>query len=237
MKTRICVSTYGKTTEELVDNVNKTVSRYGNVLVEVRVDYLEEEVNADVLVEKLRPYADRLVITVRPADQGGYYRGEEEERLLLLRRLALMQPAYVDVELDRVDDKLVKNFRGIGVKTIVSWHDFRGTPSRSDLIEVTKQSINLGDVAKIVTMSRGVEDNLNILYLYSLFNPTNLIAFCMGEQGRVTRVLSAAAGAPIVYASTKGRETAPGQYSVDELLEILEWPSHSVGVLMYGEEK
>lgn len=237
MKTRICVSTYGKTLEELVKSIKEITKRYGNILVEARVDYLEEDINAATLAERLKPYAERLVITVRPAEEGGYYTRGEDKRLLLIRRLALIQPAYIDVELNKIDNSLIQNIRNLGVKVIVSWHDFKKTPPRRDLTEVAKRAINLGDVAKVVTMSRGVEDNLNILYLYSMLDHRRLIAFCMGEQGRVTRILSATAGAPIIYAATPDKKTAPGQYSVDEILDILKWPICSAGAPTYEGEK
>jgi len=56
---------------------------------------------------------------------------------------------------------------------------------------------------------------------------------CMGELGEITRILGTVAGAPLVY-SFIGKPTAPGQLSVQDLLEIYHFSSLSPKTKVYG---
>lgn len=225
MKTRLCVSTYGKTVKELRDNVSSILSSYEDVLVEARLDYLQPPIDAEPLVGALQDYAERLIITLRPLDQGGFYAGTDEERTQILRRLSQIKPAYMDLELGRNWGGLVEELRGRGVRVIVSWHDFQKTPEYNELVKITLSCLEVGDVAKVVTYANSLDDGLRVLSLYSRFPANRLVAFCMGGLGRVTRLLSAAAGAPVAYVSLPGRATAEGQYTVEDMLSVLGWAS------------
>jgi 3-dehydroquinate dehydratase type I len=45
-----------------------------------------------------------------------------------------------------------------------------------------------------------------------------LVCFCMGEQGRISRLLSPVFGAVFTFAALEqGGETAPGQISINEM--------------------
>jgi len=221
MKTKLCISTYGKTIKELEERI-KEAAEEKDALIEARIDYLEEnEINPEALSEILKPFADRLVITVRKREQGGHYKGGEASRIELIKRLSKIQPAYVDIELESANGEIIGAIKENGSMVIVSWHDFSGTPSKEELIRKAGKCLERGDIAKIVATSRSVEDNLNILYLYSVFPAKRLIAFCMGEKGKITRLLSACAGSPITYVAQYGRNTAPGQYSIEEFRKIV----------------
>ncbi|MDX1596241.1 MAG: type I 3-dehydroquinate dehydratase, partial [Nitrosopumilaceae archaeon] len=58
-----------------------------------------------------------------------------------------------------------------------------------------------------------------ILQLYRKKGKTNLIAFAMGEEGRISRILCLHLGSPYTYVSL-GKAVAPGQFSVDEIKKI-----------------
>ena len=48
-----------------------------------------------------------------------------------------------------------------------------------------------------------------------------IIALCMGEKGRVSRVMAPLLGAYLSYASLeKGAESAPGQLTIEEMNQI-----------------
>jgi len=48
------------------------------------------------------------------------------------------------------------------------------------------------DIVKIVTYARSLEDNAKTLLLipYALERKKRIVTFCMGERGRVSRVIS-----------------------------------------------
>ncbi|NIS60800.1 MAG: type I 3-dehydroquinate dehydratase, partial [Proteobacteria bacterium] len=76
------------------------------------------------------------------------------------------------------------------------------------------------NIIKIVTYANTMEDNLRVLELipHARKRGLEIIAFCMGEMGRISRVMAALLGSYFSYASLeKGAESAPGQLTVQEM--------------------
>src|ERR1700682_2512053 len=73
-----------------------------------------------------------LIITARHPREGGLNQLSPQERRTLLLRF-LPEAAYVDIELRsaRTFETVSKEARAKNLRTIVSFHDFRETPSRS----------------------------------------------------------------------------------------------------------
>jgi 3-dehydroquinate dehydratase I len=109
-------------------------------------------------------------------------------------------------------------------KCMLSFHDLIETPSYNTLVQIATSQIKAGaDFCKIVTTAHSLEDNLAVLKLIKNFPETKMVAFSMGEPGRISRILSPLAGGYYTYACiTEGRESAAGQIPVKELLEIYE---------------
>jgi len=81
------------------------------------------------------------------------------------------------------------------------------------------------DVVKIVTLANRASDNLRILEILSQARDEGqaIIAFCMGEQGRLSRVAAPLLGSCISYASLEdGAATAPGQLTAAEMRTVLQ---------------
>ena len=81
------------------------------------------------------------------------------------------------------------------------------------------------DVVKIVPFARSWEDNLSILSLipYAKERNQKIVAFCMGEKGKISRIFSPFLGAAWTYASlNRSRASASGQLTVGEMREIWE---------------
>jgi 3-dehydroquinate dehydratase type I len=81
------------------------------------------------------------------------------------------------------------------------------------------------DVVKIVSFARAWEDNLTILSLipYARERRQKIVAFCMGEKGKISRIFSPLLGAAWAYASlNRNKASAPGQLTVGEMREIWE---------------
>ena len=75
-------------------------------------------------------------------------------------------------------------------------------------------------MAKIVTLVRVNRDNSKILSLYK--NPGRLIAFGMGDLGKITRIVAPFLGAEFTYAAMdEGDPTAPGQIRYSRLKEFI----------------
>jgi 3-dehydroquinate dehydratase-1 len=193
----------------------------GSDLVELRLDHIRMPV-ADQIKDFLFVFFPKAVVTVRPTSEGGRFEGGEKQRVALLRDLAEGKPAFVDVELATVESAplLEKSLRSS--TTIVSWHDFEGTPSIDELAARARAAMAHGDIAKIVSTARTSEDSERILSLYDTFDHERLIAFCMGAPGIGSRVDSARLGSPLAYCSLPSEPIAPGQLQLSEMRTLLE---------------
>ncbi|MBR1501186.1 MAG: type I 3-dehydroquinate dehydratase [Bacteroidales bacterium] len=132
--------------------------------------------------------------------------------------------AYLDLEIEApapMSKRLRKAALENGTIVIRSYHDFTGTPSREKLAETVSQCREFGaEVVKIVTTAQCEADVQTVLSLYEDFD--RLIAFCMGEAGRQSRLDCLAKGAPYTYAAlTEDEATAPGQWSTASMKKAL----------------
>jgi 3-dehydroquinate dehydratase-1 len=177
--------------------------------LELRLDYLEVSLN-EVRAALERAVSGRVTIfTVRRREEGGAWRGTEEERAELYARLVELKPSYIDVEADSPIAARVAALRERGVRLIASKHDFSGTPPLETLVEWARRAAEIGDVVKVVTYAREPRDGLRVLSVIGAVDkPT--VAFAMGPAGVYTRVAAALLGSPMVYVSLD-EATAPGQ--------------------------
>ena len=200
----------------------KEANRWAD-LIELRIDYLRGVKLALLLEDRKKPF----IVTNRRKEEGGKYKGEERERLIVLQKAIDLGADYIDVELATGRSffrDLVRYKRETQI--ILSFHDFRKTPSIKELQKLFGHMVRLGaDVVKIVPFARFWEDNLNILSLipFAKERKQKIVAFCMGEKGKISRIFSPFLGAAWTYASLdKNKLSAPGQLTVRELKDIWE---------------
>ena len=141
---------------------------------------------------------------------------------------------YVDVEIE-APKQMSKRVRNVahenGTVFIRSYHDFEGTASVDALRTlVVKCHYHGADMVKIATMASSQEDVERVLSLYEwcggmsgtdMENLSNggLIAFCMGEEGRDSRLECLRRGAPFTYAALdEGEAVAPGQWMMSDMM-------------------
>ena len=214
---RVCTTISAGAASEMAEKAAAAFA-LGTDLVELRFDMLKKPSSA--LGKRLSHLAGRSVFTVRRRDEGGGFMGAESERLSLISALCVLRPLFVDVEL-RTAKQNPEWYGGLpkGCRKIVSWHDLGGTPGLREMKRARDEAGSLGDVAKIVTLAARREDNLRVLRLYE-DSPCGLIAFCMGEAGTVSRLVSLQLGSPLAYASLPNEPVAQGQPSVTTLLGL-----------------
>ena len=137
---------------------------------------------------------------------------------------------YVDVELE-AQKQMSKRIRNAahenGTIFIRSYHDFEGTDSFEALKAIVEKCHYHGaDMVKIVTTARSQEDVNRVLALYDWYSKEysngGLMAFCMGEEGRQSRMECLRKGSPYTYAAlTEEEAAAPGQWPTDEMLKAV----------------
>lgn len=129
---------------------------------------------------------------------------------------------YVDVEVD-APRSMAKRVRRAAMENgtvfIRSWHDFEGTAPLPALRSMVGKCLKEGaEIVKIVTMAQCAADAGNMMSLYDGAAPGSLLAFCMGDYGRETRLGCLKKGAPYTYAALDaGDVAAPGQFTADEM--------------------
>jgi len=201
----------------------RAVRKAGRVadLVELRLDYLKQAEWEPLLVNRPKP----VIVTQRRSGEGGGSREEDEKRICILKEAVVLGADYVDVEM-RSRRSLILDLIENRKKTevILSFHDFRGTASHKELRRLFERMILLGgDVVKIVTFARSWEDNAKPLLLipYALKRKKRIVAFCMGEKGKMSRLFSPLMGAAWTYASLAAdRASAPGQLTAGQMKDI-----------------
>ncbi len=218
---RVCVPIVETTVGKALDAVDKA-NRWAD-LIELRADYLKEINLTPFLKNRKKPF----IITHRRKEEGGRYKREESERLSVLQEAIDLGTDYIDLELASEKSSLqglIRNKRR--ARVVLSFHDFLRTPSQQELLRLFDRMTGLGaDVVKIVSFARSWEDNLTILSLLPLAKARRqkIVAFCMGDKGKVSRLFSPLLGGAWTYASTsKVKASAPGQWTVRELRDLWE---------------
>ena len=144
---------------------------------------------------------------------------------------------YVDVEIE-AQKQMSKRVRNAahesGTVFIRSYHDFNGTASVEELRStVEKCRYHGADMVKLVTMAHSQEDVDRVMSLYEWCNTQatggvealahgGLIAFCMGEVGKQSRIDALTCGSPYTYAALTAEEAAAsGQWPATEMMDAV----------------
>jgi len=193
-------------------------------VVEIRLDAMHD-INIQPLVEAIHC---PLLFTNRPVWEGGAFSGPEEDRVHSLLDAARLQPSFIDVELKtepHLRSRLLRELEGSNTQLIISHHNFETTPDAESLSQTLRQQAESGaHIGKIVTMAHDHLDVLRVLNLQNEAKKLNfhLIAFCMGEAGRLSRVITLLLGGFMTYAALEENQaTAPGQLSIKQLKKSL----------------
>jgi 3-dehydroquinate dehydratase-1 len=211
LKTRICAA--------IVDNAPASLEK-----ISLLVDFFE--VRIDLLGGGWLELAAKLdkpwIACNRRIEEGGRWRGSETDRIDELRKALQIGADIIDIELSTSGvESIIHEFKG-RVECLLSYHDLKGTPPLDKMKGIIEKQLAAGaDICKVVTTAGSFSDNITLLRLISSFPDIKIIAFAMGPQGYLSRVLSPLAGGYLTYASIEeGKESAPGQVTVGDLRNI-----------------
>jgi len=172
-------------------------------------------------LQQIKKDLRKCVCTLRPVSEGGNFEGGEKIRISIIKLIAVYNPFLLDVELNTLskNKNLQRYLKNTGTDILVSWHNFKQTPDTSVLKKKLAQMKKFSNNIKIVTMAKSVNDGSRILSLYNNSKNVKLIAFSMGNFGKMSRLLCLLLGSPYTYVSL-GKPIAPGQFSLDEVKSI-----------------
>jgi len=218
MTYKTCVSIAEKTPKKLKQTLTKALKK--SDYAEIRFDLLNPNSVPEVL-HLIRKDLRRCVSTLRLVRGGGKCSGSEKNRVSIIKLIAEYDPFLLDIEYDtlRKNKNLQRYLKSAGTRTLVSWHNFKQTPNISVLKKKLLEMKKFSNDIKIVTMAKSINDGSRILSLYNNSKNVKLIAFSMGNFGKMSRLLCLLLGSPYTYVSL-GKPIAPGQFSLDEVKSI-----------------
>jgi 3-dehydroquinate dehydratase/shikimate dehydrogenase len=200
--------------------------RYAD-LVELRLDGV-----ADLDVERaLHGRRLPVVVTCRPAWEGGRFDGSESERLRILARALEHGAEHVDVEwraLRGSEAAAVQDLLAGGARRVVlSAHDFGGVPHDLD-DQVRDMRASGAGTIKVAVMAARLTDTL---CLRSVTRDGPAVVVGMGEAGVPSRLLATRYGSVWSYA---GDGVAPGQIPAERMAGELRFREVGPATALYG---
>jgi len=227
-KGKICVSVCAETADEMLAKIRRA-EKFADV-VEVRFDCLKsDEINHLLGFLKDVPIETPMIATFRPEHQGGHSSATLDERSDFWRsHHSGFWAADVEEEV----------FRSAfdWFKTIISFHDFEGVPKHLDRIYDDVRSTG-ADIIKLAVHADDICDAIPVWKLLEEAKSAHreIVPIAMGEAGKWTRILGLAHGACMTYAALeKGKETALGQISAKDLVEVYRVKDIDLDTRVYG---
>ena len=217
----ICASIPAENPESLRDKINRAFS-FGANYIEIRFDFLDlsDMEEALKIAENIR---EKAVFTLRTPTEGGKFKGNNNDRIEWLKKLAMAKPMLLDIEYSTIqsNDDLANYCKTQKIPVLLSWHDFEKTPPKDQLRYMLEKMRVYSNHIKMVTTAINIVDALRILdLLYENAAESNLIAFSMGEAGIISRIMCTIIGrSPFTYAALE-ESTAPGQLTVVQMRDI-----------------
>ena len=172
-------------------------------------------------VENLLPQLHTpLIITARHPLEGGAGKLQLRQRRDLLARF-LNHADYIDLELRSAPAlrSLLKLAKKKNVRRIISFHNFKSTPSVRIFAAKAYQAKSQGaDIFKVATRT-DTPMELGRLLEFTRSNRLDLALAVMGigKLGTISRVLLARAGSVLIYGSVGGISDIEGQLSLEQL--------------------
>jgi 3-dehydroquinate dehydratase/shikimate dehydrogenase len=186
-------------------------------LVELRLDRLAASDVADLFAVEGKP----RIAACRSRAQGGFFSGSEPQRRAVLQQAIAAGSEFVDLEFESDDEELLKDAGRS--RAILSCHRRGGTPADLESIYRRMAERAPGAILKLIPYADACSDNLRVrdVLHHARTEGRDLIAFCMGERGKASRILASAWGSWGVYAPARPEAaTAPGQLLLTEMSDL-----------------
>ncbi len=187
----------------------KSIGKYE--MAEIRLDLCDFDRRQ---VKDIFSSHNNLIATYRKGQETSEYRDS------IIKTAIAYGAAWLDLDMDYNNIEYISGLKdfcsGYNTKLILSIHNYDITPPIEEIKAYIKKAKNLNaDLIKLVFYSNSEADNERVLSLYK--ENANIIAFNMGELGKVTRIASIGLGAPFTYVALDGETTAPGQMTIAQI--------------------
>jgi 3-dehydroquinate dehydratase-1 len=187
-------------------------------LFELRLDCLAGV--ADHVEDLLPKLRTPLIITARHPHEGGVRKLKLRQRRDLLARF-LNQADHIDVELRSASalGSLLTLARKKNIRRIISFHNFKSTPSARTLAAKARDAKSQGaDIFKVATRTDTPTELGRLLdFITKSGVDVRLAVMGIGKLGAISRVLLARAGSVLIYVSVGAATDVEGQLSLEQL--------------------
>jgi 3-dehydroquinate dehydratase/shikimate dehydrogenase len=208
----------------------------GIKLAELRLDFLRRTPELHRLIPE-RPTA--TLVTVRRKQDGGLWLDTEEKRQMLLRSAIAAEPEFVDLEVD-IADKIPPFGK---THRIISYHNTEAMPENLNALH-REMSEKSPFFIKIAASPKNIEEMLRLLNFVKAKNNeakakgkdgVRVIGICMGELGKVSRILAKKFAMPYTYATfSSERIIAPGILEYRELRDLYRYEQINAETDVFG---
>lgn len=223
--------------DSTLDGVLETIERGKEAQVdcyEWRVDFSQNVHESENAAREAKAIAERLpdnplLFTFRSTSQGGQLSISVKEYVALNKAVIEAECIdMVDVETwigDEAVSELIKCAHAHGVKAVVSYHNFKGTPTKEWMVALLTHMKDLGaDIPKIAVMANSAADALALLgatdEVHRIHTDTPLLTMAMGREGSITRLTGELFGSAITFCALD-KASAPGQISVSQARDLM----------------
>ena len=117
------------------------------------------------ILQDIEGKISRCVCTLRPKNEGGKFSGKENERISIIKLISEYNPFLLDVEFNTLkkNQKLRQYLKKSNTDILVSWHDFKKTPSANSLNSRLKEMKKLSLVFDGVKDMKGLPDAIFVI--------------------------------------------------------------------------
>lgn len=228
---KICVPIVDKSREGIWKKA-EDIERFSVDIAEWRVDFYEAACKAEEVIATLKGIKRRLgqtvlLFTFRTSHEGGNGVMDQEDYYQLNREAALGGADLVDVEafldVSRTAEQ-IKRLQDAGCRVVASSHDFKKTPSVTEMVRRLKCMEEMGaDVAKLAVMPQDRQDVLNLLQATVTADEelsVPVVTMSMGHMGVISRMCGSLTGSAMTFAALE-EASAPGQIPLEKMQEAL----------------
>lgn len=197
----------------------------GADMLELRIDDMRGAERAPGaiagLVKKLGSVKLPIIATIRTASEKGApggWKPADSERLDIFKSIIRLVD-LVDIEGNsgKINRDVIKLAHKNNKLVIVSYHNFRTTPSNKSLRNTALKAYRLkADIIKLSVTPQKAQDVGRLMLFCESWKKTPMAAVSMGEKGSISRIVGFVYGSCLTYGYVK-KANAPGQISVKEL--------------------
>jgi 3-dehydroquinate dehydratase/shikimate dehydrogenase len=209
--------------------------------VELRMDYIDA-LNVELakkLISEAKETGLPTIVTCRDKKEGGANDYPLQLRLDVLKNAIAAGVDFVDFEYGNFQVKKNRDtfFSALSkskTRLILSKHNFEGKLDNLDKIYNDIKKVFQAAIPKIVYIANHINDCFEAFDLLHS-KKGDLIAFCMGEAGLFSRIITKKLGGLVSYASLAEKSaTAAGQITIEQMKKLYRWDNINSDTELYG---